>query len=167
MPDDPKPTQSLNYEGRPLVHDDRPGLKWYRGLDRYCWIVLIIAALGWLFDTMDQNLYNLVRAPSLTDLLRSNHPGSEVEKSPAAVALAADVKVKSGWITAIFLVGWSAGGFIFGILGDRLGRTRTIITILIYAIFTGASGLAPNWQIYALFRFLTALGVGGEWAAGA
>jgi len=30
------------------------GLKWYQGLDRYCWIVLLIAALGWLFDTMDQ-----------------------------------------------------------------------------------------------------------------
>ena len=38
-------------------------LRWYQGLEPYCWLVLIIAALGWLFDTMDQNLFNLVRAP--------------------------------------------------------------------------------------------------------
>jgi MFS family permease len=153
---------------RPITPDNPQGLKWYQGLERYCWIVLIIAALGWLFDTMDQNLYNIVRAPSLNHLLRPLHPGSEIENSAAAKALAADVKQKGGWITSIFLVGWSAGGFIFGVLGDRLGRTRTmIITILIYAIFTGLSGLAPNWQIYAFFRFMTALGVGGEWAAGA
>lgn len=174
-------------------------MKWYQGLERYCWIVLIISALGWLFDTMDQNLYNLVRAPSLTSLIKKNYsvnnlpPGrleqiraEEVSKAPAADGATidaavktrtdgevkklvdADVKQKGGWITAIFLVGWSVGGFVFGILGDRLGRTTTmIVTILIYATFTGLSGLAPNWQIYAVFRFMTALGVGGEWAAGA
>src|SRR5207244_8485547 len=68
---------------------------------------------------------------------------------------------------AVFLVGWSGGGFIFGILGDRLGRTRTlVITILIYALFTGLSGLARSLPQYMFFRFLTALGVGGEFAAG-
>ena len=34
-------------------------LKWYQGLEKYCWVVLVISALGWLFDTMDQNLFNL------------------------------------------------------------------------------------------------------------
>ena len=151
---------------QPLNPGSEAKLKWWQGLDRYCWIVLIISALGWMFDTMDQNLYNLVRAPSLNYLLRPLH--TDASGAVDTVALAADAKQKGGWITAIFLVGWSVGGFVFGILGDRLGRTRTmIITILIYAIFTGLSGLAPNWQIYALFRFLTALGVGGEWAAGA
>jgi MFS family permease len=135
-------------------------LRWYQGLDRYCWTVLIIAALGWLFDTMDQNLYTIVRAPSLNDLLKSQI------SDPAK--LAAAVKDKAGLITSIFLLGWSAGGFIFGILGDRLGRTRTmLITILTYALFTGLSGLVHSWPMYALMRFLTALGVGGEWAAGA
>lgn len=137
-----------------------PSMPWYRGLDRYCWIVLTIAGLGWLFDTMDQNLYNLVRAPSLTELLRPLYSDQ--------ASLDAAVKVKGGIITSIFLLGWSAGGFIFGVLGDRLGRTRTmVITILIYALFTGLSGLARTWEMYALTRFMTALGVGGEWAAGA
>ena len=42
---------------------------WYRELTRYHWFVLIVAALGWLFDTMDQQLFNLARAPAMTELL--------------------------------------------------------------------------------------------------
>ncbi len=142
-----------------LESDSHTRQRWYQGLQRYCWIVLTVAALGWLFDTMDQNIYNLVRAPSLTELLKPH-----VEQAD----LAAAVKDKGGIITAIFLLGWSVGGFIFGILGDRLGRTRTMIfTILIYAVFTGASGIVHSWEMYAAMRFMTALGVGGEWAAGA
>lgn len=150
----------MTLETNSIADEKTRDLKWYQGLNRYCWIVLAVAALGWLFDTMDQNLYNLVRAPSLTDLLKPHYaPGAE---------LANAVKEKGGYITSIFLIGWSVGGFIFGILGDRLGRTRTMmITILIYALFTGLSGLVTNWPMYAVMRFLTALGVGGEWAAGA
>jgi MFS family permease len=129
-------------------------LRWYQGLDRYCWIVLVIAALGWLFDTMDQNLFNLVGKKSIEDLL-----------GPSS---ALDVGTVRGWVTAAFLVGWSVGGFVFGILGDRIGRTGTmILTILIYAAFTGLSAVAWNWESYAAMRFLTGVGVGGEWAAGA
>jgi MFS family permease len=109
---------------------------------------------------MDQNLFNLVRINSLQELL-----APEIEKPEA---LAAAARQKGGLVTAIFLAGWSAGGFLFGILGDRLGRTRTMmLTILLYSVFTGASGLARTWESYAAMRFLTALGVGGEWAAGA
>ncbi len=142
---------------------DAPAPRWYQGLDRYCWVVLLIAALGWLFDTMDQNLYNLVRQPSLVDLLHQQS-GLPVD------AVREHAKEVGGWVTSIFLLGWSIGGFAFGMLGDRLGRTRTMmLTILIYALFTGLSG-APfvhSWQVYALMRFMTAIGVGGEWAAGA
>ena len=135
-------------------------LRWYQGLERYCWVVLVVAALGWLFDTMDQNLFNLVRKQSVEDLIRAQYPDP--------VQLAGQVKKIGGDITAIFLIGWSIGGFVFGILGDKIGRTRTMIaTILIYATFTGLSGLVQTWPQYALCRFLTALGVGGEWAAGA
>lgn len=134
-------------------------LRWYQGVPCYAWLVLIIAALGWLFDTMDQNIFTLVRQPSVKDLLRDHVPAAELDAAAKAVG---------GQITAVFLIGWAIGGFTFGVLGDRLGRTRTmIITILIYALFTGLSGLAQTpWQ-YGLCRFLTALGVGGEFAAGA
>ena len=144
-----------------------PPLKWYQGLDRYCWVVLTIAALGWLFDTMDESRFNLVGVPSLRELL---HPHLETPKLTAEEAgrLNAAVKLWSGIITSVFLVGWATGGFIFGILGDRLGRTRTmIITILIYATFTGLSGVVHNVWTYSIVRFIAALGIGGEWAAGA
>lgn len=146
--------------------DGRP-LKWYQGLNKYCWVVLVISALGWLFDTMDQNLFTLVRTTSMQDLLM---PKAEREKlDPKQMKdFKDDVAWKGSIVTAVFLLGWAAGGFIFGVLGDRLGRTKTmIITILIYAIFTGSSGLANHWILYAFARFMTGIGVGGEWAAGA
>lgn len=163
-PDDPRrrpPTQDQHLMSTSTTDAGSGSLRWYQGLDRYCWVVLVIAALGWLFDTMDQNIWNLVRAPSLTDLLKSQFAGD---------ALNSAVKEKGGIITAVFLIGWSVGGFIFGILGDRIGRTGTmVLTILIYAIFTGLSGapFVQSWELYAFMRFMTAVGVGGEWAAGA
>src|SRR5207237_293370 len=45
----------------PLPADSGP---WYRSLTRYHWFVLTVAALGWLFDTMDQQLFNLARMPA-------------------------------------------------------------------------------------------------------
>src|SRR5579862_5254399 len=142
-----------------------PTLKWYQGIERYCWVVLTVAALGWLFDTMDQNLYNLIRQASLEDLLKPHDGALTLQEKNDLSARAKEI---GGTINATFLIGWAIGGFIFGILGDRIGRTKTMIsTILIYAVFTGLSGLAHTWQVYALARFLTGLGVGGEWAAGA
>jgi MFS family permease len=142
-------------------------LKWYQGLEKYCWIVLVISALGWLFDTMDQNLFNLVRKTSMEDLLMPKVQRDALT-GDAKKAFIEEVGYKGGIVTAVFLLGWAAGGFIFGILGDRLGRTKTmIITILIYAVFTGSSGLVHHWHFYAAARFMTGVGVGGEWAAGA
>src|SRR5687767_2596880 len=96
------------------VDDKSQNLRWFQGLDRYCWVVLTIAALGWLFDTMDQNIWNLVRTPSLEALLTSEHTINGVVDK---IGLAADAKAKGGIITAIFLIGWSVGGFVFGVLG--------------------------------------------------
>ena len=138
----------------------RPNLRWYQGLDRYCWVVLIAAALGWLFDTMDQNLFTMVKAPSVNSLLRTHYAkGPELDRAVADHV---------GIVTAVFLAGWATGGFIFGVLGDRIGRTKTMVaTILMYAAFTGLSGIAQSFWFYSLARFLTGMGVGGEWAAGA
>ena len=133
--------------------------RWYQGVDRYAWLVLAVCALGWLFDTMDQNLFNLVRQPSVRELIAHSVPRPQLD------AAAKDVGAQ---ITAIFLLGWAVGGFLFGIIGDRLGRTRTMMfTILTYAAFTGLNALVRTPAEYAVCRFLTALGVGGEFAAGA
>jgi MFS family permease len=136
-----------------------PLLKWYQNIPPYAWTVLAIAAMGWLFDTMDQNLFNLVRQSSLEDLLRG---------SVSPDQLSGSVKSLSGLMTSVFLIGWGVGGFIFGMVGDRLGRARTMaVTILIYATFTGLTGLTHTPLGYGVCRFMAALGVGGEFAAGA
>jgi MFS family permease len=74
----------------------------------------------------------------------------------------------SSIIQGAFMLGWALGGGLFGRIGDRLGRSRTLcLTILTYAAFTGLSAVAQNWWQLCLFRFLSALGIGGEWAVGA
>ncbi|WP_414662338.1 MFS transporter [Horticoccus sp. 23ND18S-11] len=124
---------------------------WWRELNRYHWFVLIVAALGWLFDTMDQQLFNLARVPAMRSLLK---PGE-------------DVALYSGYSTAIFLIGWATGGLTFGVLGDRIGRAKTMMwTILIYSICTGLSALSVGFWDFAFYRFITGLGVGGEFAVG-
>ncbi len=127
---------------------------WYHGLTRYHWWVLIVASLGWLFDTMDQRIFVLSRGPAMSSLLPAG-------TSPA------DVTFYSGLATAVFMAGWATGGFYFGILGDRWGRAKTMmLTILIYSAFTGLSALSQNRWDFMFYRFLTGLGVGGEFAAG-
>jgi MFS family permease len=77
------------------------------------------------------------------------------------------VNQKSSWIQAAFLVGWALGGAFFGRLGDLLGRSRALsLTVLTYALFTGLSFFAETWWHLMIFRFLAALGIGGEWAVG-
>ncbi|MGB9803524.1 MFS transporter, partial [Desulfofundulus sp.] len=83
-------------------------------------------------------------------------------------AAATQIGYYGGIIMSIYLIGAAVGGIIFGIVSDYLGRVRTLIfTILVYSLMTGLSGFAHSWEQLALFRFLTGLGVGGEWAAGA
>src|SRR6187401_264621 len=58
--------------------DDSAEIPWYKELNRYHWFVFIVAALGWLFDTMDQQLFNLARRPAMTELLvREDVPNLE------------------------------------------------------------------------------------------
>ena len=65
------------------------------------------------------------------------------------------------------MIGWAIGGIIFGILGDKIGRAKTmILTILIYSAFTGLSALSTGVWDFSLYRFLTGLGVGGQFAVG-
>jgi MFS family permease len=126
-----------------------------RQLTRYQIVVLIVAWLGWVFDSMDATIYNLVLNPALKELLG---PADSLE----------NIGWYGGIILAVFLFGWALGGVLFGICADRFGRARTlVVTILIYAVCTGLAGLSHTWWQLAFYRFLTALGIGGEWAAGA
>jgi len=109
---------------------------------------LIAASLGWLLDAFDVMLYALILTAVVKDLNLTLATG--------------------GQLASLTLVASALGGLVFGVVADKLGRTRALsLSILLYSVFTFACGLAQNvWQL-ALFRFLLGLGMGGEWASGA
>src|SRR5881227_4172236 len=109
----------------------RKGWATLRDLNSYQWFVFCVAAIAWMADCLDQQLFNLARVMSLTDL------------SGGALANPDDVKTWASRATSIFLIGWATGGLVFGMFGDRLGRVRTLaLTILLYSVFTGLSALS-------------------------
>lgn len=126
-----------------------------RELSPQQWKSGIAAWLGWLFDGLELHLYTLIAAPLVVQLLAV--PSTD----PA-------VKEKSAYIQAAFLIGWAVGGAFFGRLGDLLGRSRALaLTVLTYALCTGLCAFAQTWWQLMIFRFVAALGIGGEWAVGA
>ena len=123
---------------------------------RQQWRSGIAAWLGWTFDGLDMHLYTLVAAPFVAQLL-----GASSTADP-------NVGHYGSIIQGAFLLGWALGGGFFGRIGDRLGRARALsLTVLTYAAFTGLSFFAQTWWHLMIFRFLAALGIGGEWAVGA
>ncbi len=115
------------------------------------WMALAAALLGWLFDGLEMGLFPLVQKPALDEL----------------VADGADRTLWIGIITSFFLIGAATGGVLFGWLGDRIGRVRSMmLSVLTYALVSGLCGFATSaWQI-GLLRFVAALGMGGEWSLG-
>ena len=126
------------------------------------WLVLIAAFLGWMFDGLEMGLYPLAARPALRDILATvTTTGERVFPAEAIVG---------AWyssLVSLFLLGAATGGLLFGWLGDRIGRVRTMaLSIAFYSVFTGCVYFAnAPWQL-GVFRFLAALGMGGEWALG-
>lgn len=135
------------------VQSRKQGYSWYRDLNRYQWFVLAVASMGWMFDTMAQQLFNIARVPAIRDLM-GGKSGPQVSE-------------QAGYATMIFMIGWALGGILFGILGDRMGRAKTMVmTILMYSVFTGLSVFATGLWDFNAYRFLCGLGVGGQFAVG-
>ena len=127
---------------------------WYRELNRYQWFVLGVCSIGWMFDLMAQQLFSLARMSAVRELLGGH-------------ASEAAVSQQAGYATSVLMIGWAAGGVLFGVLGDRIGRVKTMaLTILLYTIFTGASMFATGIWDFNLYRFLCGLGVGGLFSVG-
>jgi MFS family permease len=131
---------------------------WYAGVTRYQWLILVIASAGWVFDAFEGQLYNITRDDMLGDLLgRGDDPETKSRRE----------SWKDG-LLAVFLVGGTLGGVLFGSLADRIGRKPTMaLTILFYSVFSGLTYFATELWHVAVLRFLVALGVGGEWAVAA
>lgn len=130
-----------------------PGQKWYSGISQYQWLVLTIASLGWIFDVFEGQIFVASMRDAMPNLL-----GGVSADSP-------EVRSWNDMAFGSFLLGGAFGGVLFGMVSDKIGRSKTmIITILFYSLFTCVTALAnAPWQMVVL-RFFVAMGVGGEWA---
>lgn len=128
-------------------------------MDKYQWTVLLAAWLGWGFDVFDGLLFNYVAPNAIPSLLQI----------PAGTPTAAAATVRwTGILTSILLIGWAAGGVVFGRVTDRIGRAKTLmLTMAVYSLGTAACAFATNVWWFLAFRVIASLGIGGEWAAGA
>ena len=109
---------------------------------------LVAGGLGWLLDAMDVMLYSLV----LSHLMRDLGMG----------------KGTAGLLNSLTLLASAAGGLFFGVLADRVGRTRALmLSILVYSLASGACAFSTTIVELAIFRFVLGLGMGGEWTTGA
>jgi len=109
---------------------------------------LLAGAFGWMLDAMDVMLYSLV----LVYLIRE---------------FAMDTRV-AGFLNSLTLVASAIGGLLFGVIADRIGRTRSLMaSILVYSLASAACGLSHSVVQLAVFRFVLGLGMGGEWTAAA
>ena len=128
-------------------------LPWYAGISRYQWLVLVIASLGWVFDVFEGQIFVASMRDALPDLLGGVSPDHE------------DVRKWVNYSFGSFLLGGAVGGVFFGMLSDKIGRSKTMIfTILFYSLFTCFTALAKDPSHMVVLRFLVAMGVGGEWA---
>ena len=128
---------------------ERPGLLgWYRELGTRERRTFWACFGGWSLDSMDVNLYSFV--------------------IPTLMGLWGMTRGEAGMLATAALVSSALGGWVTGILADRIGRVRALqITILWFALFTAASALTNSyWQLMGV-RILQGFGFGGEWAAGA
>jgi len=109
---------------------------------------LLAGGLGWMLDAMDVMLYSFVLAYLMTEFGITKSTG--------------------GLLNSLTLIASAIGGLFFGILADRIGRTRALMaSILVYSLASAACGLSHSIPQLATFRFLLGLGMGGEWSSGA
>src|ERR671923_251477 len=131
-----------------IVETDTPAR-----LDRLPWgrfHTLVVVALGitWILDGLEVTL-----AGALSGALK---------ESPTLRFSNADV----GLAGSAYLAGAVMGALFFGWLTDRLGRKRLFfITLAVYLVATAATALSWNLASFALFRFFTGAGIGGEYTA--
>lgn len=121
----------------------------WAGVTKYHILVFLGCWLGGIFDGLDSTLFTVMLPNAVKEL---QHTTDRMVISQV-----------NSYVTSVFLIGWMLGGVIFGVVGDKLGRVKAMVfSILLYAIFTGAAGLAQDPVQLGICRFLTGLGIGGE-----
>jgi MFS family permease len=124
------------------------GTPWYLTITRDQWNTLVAAMLGWMLDAMDFVLYVM----ALTTLQQEFDFKDDV----------------AGLLATVTLLTSAVGGLFFGVLADRIGRTRALMaTILIFSFCSLGTATAQDLFQLLLWRTVLGLGMGGEWASGA
>ncbi|HIE97751.1 MAG: MFS transporter [Fuerstiella sp.] len=133
-------------------------LKWNQGISSYQWLVLVVASLGWVFDVFEGQVFVASMNDAMPQLLGAS-------STTVDDATRKTIASWNNYALASFLLGGAFGGILFGMLSDKIGRSKTMVyTILFYSVFTCITAFAnAPWQMVFL-RFLVAMGVGGEWA---
>src|SRR6266852_3395243 len=109
---------------------------------------LLAGGLGWMLDAMDVMLYSLV----LVYLIH------EFAMTTSA----------AGFLNSLTLIASALGGLFFGLLADRIGRTRALMaSILVYSFASAACGFSHTIPQLGFCRFVLGLGMGGEWTTAA
>lgn len=115
---------------------------------RWHWRVVFALGVAWVLDGLEVTIVGSI--------------GSVLER-PDTLGLDA---TQVGWAGSLYVGGAVIGALVFGRLADRLGRKRLFLaTLLVYMAATVASGLSVDFTTFALCRFATGLGIGGEYAA--
>ncbi|MFG1933430.1 MFS transporter [Mycobacterium sp. NPDC048908] len=141
------PTHSVNASPRPRADEPARLTKTQR---RAFWG----SFGGWAMDGFNWTVFGLVLAPTMVALL----PRAGIEPTAANIGWYGQVSA------AIFLLGWGCSA-IWGPIADRFGRMPAMTaSIMLYGVFTALAGAATNVWEWNAFRFIAAIGIGGEWA---
>jgi len=108
--------------------------------------IAVALGLGWMLDAFE------------VQIIGSVIPGIQQEFSLNSA--------QSVWINVVWFAGIAVGALAFGYLADRIGRKKLFVaTLILYSVFAVATAASPNYALFIVFRFITALGVGGEYSA--
>lgn len=115
---------------------------------RWHWRVVIALGVAWVLDGLEVTLVGSIGA---------------VLERPDTLGLTAGEIGLSG---SVYVAGAVLGALLFGRLTDRLGRKKLfLVTLVVYTVGTLATAFSPDFAFFALCRFITGLGIGGEYAA--
>src|SRR5438034_6316847 len=99
--------------------DDRRD-RWYAGVTRYQWLVLVIASLGWVFDIFEGQIFVASMNEAMPALAAAELEGLDHEDRRGVLAKYNNITVGA------FLLGGALGGVVFGMVSDRIGRKKTM-----------------------------------------